>query len=54
MTGSTVLVDDDLLERIMPRFEFWISEKELDIKLESTPSDGFFEIRGRGPDTTLR
>ncbi len=50
MTGSTVLVDDDLLERIMPRFEAWISEKELNIKLESTPRDGFFEIRGRGPD----
>ena len=50
MTGSTVLVDDDLLEKIMPRFEAWISEKNLDIRLEANPKEGFFEIRGRGPD----
>jgi len=50
MTGSTVLVDDDLLKKIMPRFEAWISEKNLDIRLEANPKEGFFEIRGRGPD----
>ena len=32
MTGTTVLVDDDLLERIFPRFEKWSFERNLDIK----------------------
>ena len=48
MTGSTVLVDDDLCEIILPRFEQWIKEKGLEIKLECTKKDGYNEIRGRG------
>tara|TARA_B110000495_G_scaffold3868_1_gene2884 strand:+ start:460 stop:3243 length:2784 start_codon:yes stop_codon:yes gene_type:complete len=48
MTGSTVLVDDDLLQVIMPRFEQWIQEKKLDIKLEDREKDGYHEIRGKG------
>ena len=48
MTGSTVLVDDDLCQIIMPRFEQWIKERKLDIRLEENEKDGYYEIRGRG------
>ena len=48
MTGSTVLVDDDLLERIFPRFEQWVEERNLDIKFDYIERDGFMEIRGSG------
>ena len=48
MTGSTVLVDDDLCEIIIPKFEEWIKEKELDIKIEYVEKEGYNEIRGRG------
>jgi len=50
MTGTTVLVDDDLLERIFPRFEQWVDERGLDIKFEYVESEGYFEIRGKGKD----
>ena len=48
MTGSTVLVDDDLSQVLMPKFEEWIKERKLDIKLENIEKDGFYEIRGKG------
>ena len=54
MTGSTVLVDDDLFERFMSRAKNWILEKELDIKLEDNIHHGFHEIHGRGKDWAPR
>ncbi len=54
MTGSTVLVDDDLFERFMSRTKSWISEKGLDIKLEDHVHHGFHEIHGRGKDWAPR
>ena len=50
MTGTTVLVDDDLLERIFPRFEQWVDERGLDIKFEYVERGEYFEIRGKGKD----
>ena len=50
MTGTTVLVDDDLLERIFPRFEQWVDERGLDIKFEYVERGRYFEIRGKGKD----
>ena len=50
MTGTTVLVDDDLLERIFPRFEQWASERSLDIKFDYIERGDYFEIRGKGKD----
>ena len=50
MTGSTVLVDDDLLERIFPRFEQWAESRHLDIKFDYIENEGYFEIRGKGRD----
>ena len=54
MTGSTVLVDDDLFERFISRAKNWILEKELDIKLEDNIHHGFHEIHGRGKDWAPR
>ena len=48
MTGSTVLVDDDLCEIILPRFEKWVEEKGIDIRLEQKRKNGYVEIRGKG------
>ena len=50
MTGTTVLVDDDLLERIFPRFEKWSLDRNLDIKFDYIERGEYFEIRGRGKD----
>jgi superfamily II DNA or RNA helicase len=48
MTGSTVLVDDDLCEIILPRFEKWVEEKKIDIRFEQIRKNGYIEIRGKG------
>ncbi len=48
MTGSTVLVDDDLLNVILPKFEEWIMVRKLDIKFEIKDNFGFKEINGKG------
>ena len=50
MTGTTVLVDDDLLQKIFPRFEQWVHERGLDIKFEYIERGEYFEIRGKGKD----
>ena len=50
MTGSTVLVDDDLLSRIFPRFEQWVESRGLEIEFEYDEVEGYFEIRGKGKD----
>ena len=48
MTGSTVLVDDDLLKDILPKFEEWIMIRRLDINFEIDDNFGFKEIKGKG------
>lgn len=54
MTGSTVLVDDDLSERFVKRVEQWIEENSLSISLEVRVHDGYHEIHGRGKDWVPR
>ncbi len=54
MTGSTVLVDDDLFERFMTRAKLWISENEVDIRLEDHVHEGYHEIHGKGKDWVPR
>ena len=34
MTGSTVLVDDDLVPRLLPRMEAWVDQEQLVVKFE--------------------
>lgn len=48
MTGSTVLVDDDLAERFLQRAEAWVKERELDVTFTDEIHDGYHEIHGRG------
>ncbi len=48
MTGSTVLVDDDLAERFLERAKAWINERDLDVTFTDEVHDGYHEIHGRG------
>ena len=50
MTGSTVLVDDDLCERFLEAARNWVNEKELTIEFEAVPFERYYEIRGSGKD----
>ena len=48
MTGSTVLVDDDLFERFIDRAKQWVEENDLDIRFENHFREGYHEIQGKG------
>tara|TARA_B100001113_G_scaffold308507_1_gene270711 strand:+ start:11964 stop:14762 length:2799 start_codon:yes stop_codon:yes gene_type:complete len=54
MTGSTVLVDDDLSEKIMPKFKNWVKNRSLEISFVKTKKEGYYEISGRGSQWTPR
>ncbi|MEJ6716086.1 MAG: DEAD/DEAH box helicase family protein [Euryarchaeota archaeon] len=48
MTGSTVLVDDDLAERFLERASGWMKERDLEVTFLDRAHDGYHEIHGRG------
>lgn len=50
MTGSTVLVDDDLYPRFMARAESWVKENNVNIRFEDSIREGYHEIHGKGKD----
>ena len=50
MTGSTVLVDNDLSERFLETARAWIAERDLDIELRARPEETYHVILGRGKD----
>ena len=50
MTGSTVLVDDDLSERFLEAARAWITERDLDIELKARHEETYHVIVGRGKD----
>ena len=50
MTGSTVLVDDDLSERFLEAARAWIAERDLDIDLRARHEETYHIIVGRGKD----
>ncbi|MAK96036.1 MAG: DEAD/DEAH box helicase [Euryarchaeota archaeon] len=50
MTGTTVLVDDDLLDRFLEEAKRWVVENELEIKFSPKAHNGYVEIRGKGED----
>ena len=54
MTGSTVLVDDDLFERFISRAREWVQENDIDIRFEDEIHQGYHEIHGRGKDWVPR
>ena len=50
MTGSTVLVDDDLVDKFLQHANSWIAKRELKIELLEKEIDGYHQIIGRGVD----
>ena len=50
MTGSTVLVDDDLAGDFISAANDWINERELAITLEDKIRGKYHEIVGKGKD----
>ena len=54
MTGSTVLVDDDLSETILPKFKKWVEDRDLDINFVKSEKSGYHEISARGSQWTPR
>ncbi|MBA4694929.1 MAG: DEAD/DEAH box helicase family protein [Candidatus Poseidoniales archaeon] len=50
MTGSTVLVDDDLFERFITRAKTWVIDNNVDVKFVDKKHEGYHEVRGVGED----
>lgn len=50
VTGSSVLVDDDLIKPLMERAGKWLIENGYKVELFDRPHDGFHELNGRGAD----
>tara|TARA_B100000902_G_scaffold230361_1_gene218561 strand:- start:431 stop:3229 length:2799 start_codon:yes stop_codon:yes gene_type:complete len=54
MTGSTVLVDDDLVDEFITECRSWITEKGLKIELIDVIEGPYHDIRGSGKDWVPR
>lgn len=54
VTGSTVLVDDDLAPRLLERARAWLAERRLDVELSLVDEAGFHLLRGEGADWSPR
>ncbi|TWU42597.1 Type III restriction enzyme, res subunit [Novipirellula artificiosorum] len=50
ITGSTVLVDGDLVHRIMRDAASWLQRRSIEVELNETRQGNFYEINGRGSD----
>ncbi|MDI9384778.1 MAG: DEAD/DEAH box helicase family protein [Verrucomicrobiota bacterium] len=50
VTGSTVLVDDDLAPVFLQKAMDWLAEKGLDVGLEHRQEEGFHMVLGQGKD----
>ena len=50
MTGSTVLVDDDLYPRFIARANSWVKQNNVEIRFEDSTREGYHEIHGKGKD----
>lgn len=48
VTGSTVLVDDDLLPRFLQHVQTWLRKAGLDVELSHSEEAGFHVLTGRG------
>jgi len=54
VTGSTVMVDDDLAPRFLEQFQRWLSEMSAAVELRPIEHDGFVEVRASGRDWAPR
>ncbi|GAA4473413.1 DEAD/DEAH box helicase [Novipirellula rosea] len=50
VTGSSVLVDTDLLDRIISEANAWLQERGINVELSSALQGMFHELNGRGSD----
>ncbi len=50
VTGSSVLIDDDLVEKFFTESKIWLRENRFEVKLSDTAFNGFHEINGKGKD----
>lgn len=50
LTGSTVLVDQDLGQRLMALADSWLQQRQLSVQLHSTRWDNYIHLEGRGSD----
>jgi hypothetical protein len=54
MTGSTLLVDDDLSQRFLERARAWVNERNLSIEFRDESMGRFHHIHGSGKDWAPR
>jgi Type III restriction enzyme, res subunit len=54
VTGSSVLVDDDLLDKLLVAARQWLAERRLDVELSDEAHEGFHVLNGRGADWSPR
>ena len=50
VTGSSVLIDEDLTLKFMDRAKAWLSQRKFDVQLSFTQDQGFHVVAGRGGD----
>jgi hypothetical protein len=48
ITGSTVLVDDDLMDRFLIEANRYLADRSIEAKLRADPFDGYYQLIGRG------
>jgi superfamily II DNA or RNA helicase len=54
VTGSTVLVDDDLVEKFLAASRQWLEEHGGDVELTTEEHEGFSLVRGKGSNWSPR
>ena len=48
VTGSTLLVDDDLCQRFLDAARSWLKEEQVEVELQAESQGEFFLIKGKG------
>ncbi len=54
LTGSTILIDDEIEERFLVESNQWLKERKLQVELKASTIDNFRLIRGSGRDWAPR
>jgi len=50
MTGSNLLMDDELRDKVLPILREWVVKEDLKIRFKTTEHDGFHRLNGVGED----
>ena len=54
LTGSSVLVDNDIGDRLQTAAESWLQERKIDVTLSREPFEGFYMLMGSGSQWSPR